>query len=171
MFDNKNDYALNKKDRDSIVYNGSDGGTIRITKEDFSSEEEFLLWKSWSDADYRKTDYADAYYYRHITEYSTIADSAEIIPSPEEMQIYRSERKEQMREAKVMVRSITESLTPVQFRRLWLHHVNKENVRSIALKEGVAHSCVVASIASAKKKIFKIAAKKHDQNQAKSDDK
>lgn len=61
MFDNKSDYALNKKDQDSIVYSGSDGNIARITRADFSSEEEFLFWKSWSDADYKETDYADSY--------------------------------------------------------------------------------------------------------------
>lgn len=48
MFDNKSDYALNKKDQDSIVYSGSDGHVARITRADFSSEEEFLFWKSCS---------------------------------------------------------------------------------------------------------------------------
>lgn len=40
VFDSKSNYALNKKDPDSIVYNGIDGGMVRIKKEDFSSEEE-----------------------------------------------------------------------------------------------------------------------------------
>ena len=50
---------------------------------------------------------------------------------------------------------------PVSFvvRRLWLHHVQGENVRNIAQQEGVAHSCVVASITSAERKIFKIVSK------------
>lgn len=58
MFDNKSDYALNKQDKNSIVYSGSDGTIARISQNDFSSEEEFLFWKSWSDADYKDTDYA-----------------------------------------------------------------------------------------------------------------
>lgn len=48
MFDNKSDYALNKKDQDSIVYCGSDGYVAHITRADFSSEEEFLFWNSCS---------------------------------------------------------------------------------------------------------------------------
>ena len=66
MFDNKSDYAMNKKDQDSIVYSGSDGHVTRITRADFSSEEEFLFWKSWSDADYKESDYADSYYHRRL---------------------------------------------------------------------------------------------------------
>lgn len=58
-----------------------------------------------------------------------------------------------------LVQVISESLTEVQFRRLWLHHVQGENVRNIAQQEGVAHSCVVASITSAERKIFKIVSK------------
>ena len=159
MFDNKSDYALNKKDQDNIVYSGSDGHVTRITRADFSSEEEFLFWKSWSDADYKETDYADAYYHRHMVECSTIGTSAGTIPSLEEVQICKIEREEQLQEAKEMVQTIAESLTEVQFRRLWLHYVHKENLRSIAKKEGVVHSCIVASIKSAERKIFKIASK------------
>ena len=159
MFDNKSDYALNKKDQDSIVYSGSDGHVTRITRADFSSEEEFLFWKSWSDADYKESDYADSYYHRHTMGLDTIGDNAGNIPSPEGMLLYKTEREEQVQEAKELVRVIAESLTEVQFRRLWLHRVHKENVRSIAKKEGVVHSCVVASIKSAERKIFMVASK------------
>ena len=159
MFDNKSDYALNKKDQDSIVYSGSDGHVARITRAAFSSEEKFLFWKSWSDADYKESDYADSYYHRHTMGLDTIGDNAGSVPSPEEMLLYKTEREEQVQEAMELVHVIAESLTEVQFRRLWLHRVHKENVRSIAKKEGVVHSCVVASIKSAERKIFMVASK------------
>ena len=159
MFDNKSDYALNKKDQDSIVYSGSDGHVARITRADFSSEVEFQFWKSWSDADYKETDYADSYYHRHTMGLGTIGDNAGNIPSPEEMLIYKAEREEQVQEAIELVQVIAESLTEVQFRRLWLHHVQLENVRTIAKAEGVAHPSIVASITSAKRKIMKIVQK------------
>ena len=139
MFDNKSDYALNKKDQDSIVYCGSDGYVAHITRADFSSEEEFLFWKSWSDADYKETDYADSYFHRHTVGLDTVGDNAGNIPSPGEMLLYKAEREEQVQEAMKLVRVIAESLTEVQFRRLWLHHVRRVNVRSIAKAEGVAH--------------------------------
>ena len=66
MFDNNSDYALNKKDKGSIVYKGCDGSEQRISREQFATEEEFMFWKSWSDEDYRETDYKDSYYHRHI---------------------------------------------------------------------------------------------------------
>ena len=55
MFDKKSEYALNKHDQDSIIYI-SVSGHIRLTRADFSSEEEFLKWKAWSDADYHQTE-------------------------------------------------------------------------------------------------------------------
>ena len=55
MFDKKSEYALNKYDQDSIIYI-SVSGRIRLTRADFSSEEEFLKWKAWSDADYHETE-------------------------------------------------------------------------------------------------------------------
>lgn len=159
MFDNKSDYALNKKDQDSIVYSGSDGHVARITRADFSSEEEFLFWKSWSDANYKETDYAKSYFHRHTVGLDTIWDNSSNIPSPEEMLLYKAEREEQVQEAMKLVQMISESLTEVQFRRLWLHYVQRENVRSIAQAEGVAHPSIVASITSAQRKILKIVQK------------
>ena len=159
MFDSKSDYALNKKDQDSIVYSGSDGHVTRITRADFSSEEEFLFWKSWSDADYKETDYADSYFHRHTVGLDTIGDNAGNIPSTEKTRLDKTEREVQVQEAMELVQRISESLTEVQFRRLWLHHVQLENVRSIAKAEGVAHPSIVASITSAQRKIMRIVQK------------
>ena len=137
----------------------SDGNIARITRADFSSEEEFLFWKSWSDADYKETDYADSYFHRHTVGLDTIGDNAGNIPSPEEVLLYKTEREEQVQEAMELVQLIAKSLTKVQFRRLWLHHVQLENVRTIAKAEGVAHPSIVASITSAQRKILKIVQK------------
>ena len=59
MFDKKSEYALNKHDQDSIIYI-SVSGHIRLTRADFSSEEEFLKWKAWSDEDYHEREKAAA---------------------------------------------------------------------------------------------------------------
>lgn len=56
MFDRKSVYALNKKDKDVIVYRDADGNINRLTRADFASEEEFLKWKAWSDEDYHGTE-------------------------------------------------------------------------------------------------------------------
>ena len=52
MFNRKSSYALNKKDPNAIVYMDANEAIIRLTREDFAREEEFLKWKSLSDADY-----------------------------------------------------------------------------------------------------------------------
>lgn len=54
MFNRKSDYVLNRKDVTAIVYIDADKYIIRLTCEDFSSEEEFLRWKNWSDANYHE---------------------------------------------------------------------------------------------------------------------
>lgn len=56
MFDTKSDFALNKFDRDAIVCRSVTGVHIRLTREDFACEEEFLRWKVWSDGDYYDTE-------------------------------------------------------------------------------------------------------------------
>lgn len=73
MFDNKSIYALNKKDPDAIVYRDADGYIRRLTRTDFSSEEEFLKWKAWSDENYH-----DAEKREHIHSDNTSAKAAAI---------------------------------------------------------------------------------------------
>ena len=54
MFDKRSDYALNHLDKTAIVCQSVIGEHIRLTCGDFTSEEEFLQWKSWFDDDYHK---------------------------------------------------------------------------------------------------------------------
>ena len=62
MFNKKSEYAQNKREKDSIIYI-SVNGRIRLTRADFSSEEEFLRWKQWSDEDYYETERQGRGYY------------------------------------------------------------------------------------------------------------
>lgn len=165
MFNNSSDYALNKKDRNSIVYKSCDGYEQRITKDDFASEEEFLFWKSWSDNDYKQTDYKDAYYHRHIVGLDSTGSSLLTVTSPEEMLISDIDREEKIHQAKEKVLLISNYVTQVQFRRIWHHLALGENMRRIANREGVVHSCIVASITSAKKKIIEKASKSTTKKQ------
>ena len=50
MFNRKSIYALNKKDPDAIVYMDANEVIVRLTREDFASEKEFLKWKVRQDA-------------------------------------------------------------------------------------------------------------------------
>ena len=45
MFNRKSIYALNKKDPDAIVYMDANEVIVRLTREDFASEKEFLNGK------------------------------------------------------------------------------------------------------------------------------
>lgn len=56
MFNPKSDYALNKKDQDAIICPSATGVHIRLTREDFISEEEVQQWKEWSDKNYHQTE-------------------------------------------------------------------------------------------------------------------
>ena len=56
MFDKKSDYAKNKRNADSIIYTDANGEEIRLTRDDFESEEEFRKWKAWSDSQYHETE-------------------------------------------------------------------------------------------------------------------
>lgn len=66
MFNRKSSYALNKKDPNAIVYMDANEAIIRLTREDFASEEEFLKWKSLSDADYHASEKEDHVYANHM---------------------------------------------------------------------------------------------------------
>lgn len=48
MFNNRSDYALNKKDSTAIVYQDANGTIIRLTEDAFSSRKEFRKWKNWT---------------------------------------------------------------------------------------------------------------------------
>ncbi len=67
MFNRKSSYALNKKDPNAIVYMDANEAIIRLTREDFASEEEFLKWKSWSDGNYHTEDNQDVVEGKHNT--------------------------------------------------------------------------------------------------------
>lgn len=47
MFNRKSDYALNKKNRTSIIYIDAYDNITQLTVKDFSSEKEFRKWKNW----------------------------------------------------------------------------------------------------------------------------
>ena len=52
MYNKKSVYALNKHDAEAIVYPSAEGETVRLTRQDFNSDAEFMFWKQWSDQDY-----------------------------------------------------------------------------------------------------------------------
>lgn len=76
MFNRKSSYALNKKDPNAIVYMDANEAIIRLTREDFASEEEFLKWKSWSDGNYHTEDNQDVVEGKHNTSIDDLSEAA-----------------------------------------------------------------------------------------------
>lgn len=81
MFNRKSSYALNKKDPNAIVYMDANEAIIRLTREDFASEEEFLKWKSWSDGNYHTEDNQDVVEGKHNTSIDDLSEAALSIAS------------------------------------------------------------------------------------------
>ena len=81
MFNRKSSYALNKKDPDAIVYMGANEVIVRLTREDFAREEEFLKWKSWSDGNYHIEDNQDVVEGKHNTSIDDLSEAALSIPA------------------------------------------------------------------------------------------
>lgn len=150
MFDKKSDYALNKLDSDASVYKGASGVHIRLTREDFTNEEEFLRWKDWSDGSYCEIEKADASYSKRICGLSEWSGSTQ---SPEAAMIEAQNQKDQEQFRRLLLKGLDTCLTLIQCRRIWLYCVESLTVRQIAQLEGVAHQNVTKSIKAAKGKI------------------
>lgn len=154
MFDKKSDYALNKRDKDSLVYI-SVTGPVRLTRADFSSEAEFLRWKSWSDGDYRATEKAGRGFYDNcipLDDQLTLVGS--VLSVEEELFLALEETEAQAERAQrcaELMAEIRSRLTEKQFRRLWMLHVDGMTVTSIAISESVSKASISKSIGSAEK--------------------
>ena len=81
MYNRNSDYARNKLDGEAIVYQDACGNLIRLTREDFASEEEFLRWKAWSDADYHRTEKSDHIHANHTVSFEDLPDRLSAMPS------------------------------------------------------------------------------------------
>ena len=155
MFNRKSSYALNKKDPDAIVYMDANEVIIRLTREDFASEEEFLKWKSWSDENYHTEDNQDGVDGKHNTSIDDLSEAAFSIPAIDVVMERQHEKAERRRVASAMVSQIRDKLTETQFRRVWMYFVDGMTVDEIGTAEGVSHQNISKSIGSAMKKIKK----------------
>ena len=103
MFNRKSSYALNKKDPNAIVYMDANEAIIRLTREDFASEEEFLKWKSLSDADYHASEKED-----HV--YESLVGG---MLTKEEYASYKAKYTKQAEDIRESIRVLKEKLTEV----------------------------------------------------------
>lgn len=160
MFDKKSDYALNKRDKDSILYI-SVTGPVRLTRADFPSEAEFLRWKCWSDGDYCAIEKAGRSFYDNSIPLDDQLDGVGAVLSVEDVLILSLEEMEaeakRAQRCTELLEQIKRRLTEKQFRRLWLYHVEKLSEREIAALEGVGQQRISKSLIASKKILEKIA--------------
>ena len=155
MFNRKSSYALNKKDPNAIVYMDANDGIIRLTREDFASEEEFLKWKEWSDESYHVEDKRDVVDGKRLISIDDLSEAALAVPGIDAVMEHQRKRLEDRSHAVAMVAQIREKLTATQFRRLWMYYADGMTIDEIGAAERVSHQAVSLNIAAAIRKIKK----------------
>ena len=156
MFNRKSSYALNKKDPNTIVYIDANDVIIRLTREDFASEEEFLKWKSLSDADYHASEKEDHIYANHTLALDELSDEAASVPAVDVCMEQAHDRAEEIHNSVKKVTQIKKHLTNTQFRRVWMYFVDGMTIDEIGEVEGVSHQNISKSIGAAMKKMKKL---------------
>lgn len=155
MFDNNNLYVLNKKDRNALVYRDSMGTISRLTRDMFSSDEEFEYWKKWSDEDYHNEEKE-----RHVFADNTLyidgmSEEAATEDSPEDLFFMSLSSLERTELCSILMEKFNSCLTATQSRRVWLHLVDGKTLREIAALEGSTFLSIYESVKTAKNKILK----------------
>ena len=149
MFDTKSDYSLNKNDPDAIVCRSADGVHIRLTREDFTGEEEFLRWKNWSDEDYYTTENDKRSYYDNCLALYETLDVP--FPSAEEEMMAPMLKVESDERRAAVLELVRSSLTPKQYRRLCMYYLQGMTEAEIAKLEDVGQRRISTSISSGTK--------------------
>ena len=155
MFNRKSIYALNKKDPNAIVYTDADGNLIRLTRDDFASEEEFLRWKGWSDENFHAEDKRDVVEDKHGISLDDLSEEALAMPAVDAVIESIHAQAEEKRKAAERVMQLKEILTETQFHRLWMYCVKGLDTYEIAVMEKTSHQAVSKSITGAMKIIKK----------------
>lgn len=153
MFDPKSDYALNKRDPDAIVCRSAAGEHIRLTREDFDSDEEFLRWKRWSDREYQDSEKAGRSYYDNcIPLFDALGFSS---PSAEDVFLAPILETERVKCRADLLEQIKAKLTEKQYRRLWMYYLEGMTEAEIAKREGVGQRRVSTSISRGREVVKK----------------
>lgn len=160
MFNRKSIYALNKKDPNAIVYVDADGNLIRLTRDDFASEEEFLRWKDWSDNNFHDEENGDHRQANYTVSLEGLSEEAIAVMSVEDYHIAELNANERRELAQYLIHGLHVCLTETQRRRLWKYCVENKTIRAIADEESSYRNAVWKSIDSAKQKINDFLSKK-----------
>lgn len=153
MFNCKSDYALNKKNRTSIIYIDAYDNITQLTAKDFSSEKEFRKWKNWMNMKTHTEEKKD-----HIHRNRTVSLDylRELAGSPSGAYDELDEADHRpIAQIDLLVQQIRSVLSEKQFRRLWMYFVEEMTMEEIGEREGISHQNVSKSIGAAMKKIRK----------------
>lgn len=150
MYNKRSDYALNKRDREAIVFASATGEVIRLTRKDFATDTEFERWKTWSDEDYHAAERRDKAYDDHKHALSPHADPA---AESGEAQFFAALERHEDNERVLQLRS---RLTNRQFMRLYKRFGLNMSVTAIAMEENVSKAAVMASLRSARDTLHKV---------------
>ena len=151
-------YALNKKNPDAIVYPSADGKLVFVTRNDFPCEQDFIAFKKWSDENFHEEEKLDHREANHTLSAEDLSEATLSTPAVDVIVERRHERAEKRRMATDMVVKLKNKLTEIQFRRLWMYHVDGLDTYEIAEIEGNTHQAISKSIIAAEKKIKKLSA-------------
>lgn len=153
MFDKRCDFALNRMDKTAIVCQSVTGEHIRLTQEDFASEDEFNKWKAWSDDDYHKIQLAG----RNDDECLSFDEVRDLFsPSAEDVLLAPVMAEEAQKRKREFLRKIKYELTETQYRRLRLYYLDGKGEVEIAELEGVNQSSISRSISSGTKLVERL---------------
>ena len=153
MLDRKSIYSLNKKDPDAIIYTDVGKHIVRLTREDFDTEADFLKWKAWSDEDYHEEEKGDHVEDNHTIPISELSEKVGASDGPEVIIEQRFEKRAKEQYAAETVIRVKGQLTEKQFRRLWMYCIGGMTQQQIAEAEEVGQRRISTSITGAIKKI------------------
>lgn len=149
----KSDYALNKEATDAIVYQDAYDNIEPLTSEQFTSEEEFLRWKKWSDENYHEQEKRDNIADKHTVPLSDVSEAKATESSHEEQVAEAEAEAERLEELKILLHEVQDLISEKQFRRLWMWRVDGMREEEIAKIEGIRQQNVSKSIQAALKTI------------------
>lgn len=151
MQNRKSIYTLNKCDPDAIVYLDADKHIIRLTREDFDTEADFLKWKAWSDENYHDEEKGNHVEANHVLSMADIPHQVGSINGPEIIIEQHIDRHSKERYSAETVIRIKGHLTEKQFRRVWMYCVEGMTEKQIAEAEQTSQSTISECIVQALK--------------------
>ena len=153
MFNRKSDYALNKKNRTSIIYIDAYDNITQLTAKEFSSEKEFRKWKNWMNMKTHAEENKDLIHRNRTVSLDYLRELAGSSSGAHD-ELDESDRRSTAL-IDLLVQQIRSVLSEKQFRRLWMYFVEEMTLEEIGEREGISHQNVSKSIGAAMKKIRK----------------